>query len=408
MSKQEIRKADVLRRLERGQITQSEAGKILRLSTRQIRRLAKRLSEGGTKGLIHRGRGVASKQATAVAVKEAVLRLGRTKYAGFNDRHLTEKLCEEEKLDVSRETVRRLLRGAGVGSPRKRRRKKHRSRRERKPHAGMMMLWDGSRHDWLEGRGPVLSLMGAVDDATGEMLPGAQFYLQEGAEGYLRILYETALEKGLPQSAYGDKHSSLCRNDDKWSLEEELRGEQELTQVGCAMRALCINKLDAHSPQAKGRIERPWGTFQDRLVSELRLAGATSIEQANDVLRRFRPQYNKRFAIKPREPLSAWRPVPKAVDLKRLCSFRYDAVVKNDNTVQHARRVIQIPPGPKGRSYAKAHVELCQLLDGSWRVYFEDALIAEATNTPLEELRALPKRKRSASSRAFRKAVLAA
>jgi hypothetical protein len=322
-------------------------------------------------------------------------------------RHFVEKLSQNEELNLGRETVRRILRAAGIGSPRKRRRIKHRARRERRAQAGMMILWDGSRHDWLEGRGPILTLMGAIDDATNEMLPGMRFYLQESAEGYLRLLYEIARNKGLPQSAYGDKHGSLCRNDDHWSLEEELRGEQDPTQVGEAMRALCIEKIDAHSPQAKGRIERPWGTLQDRLVSELRLAKVSTLEHANAILERERISHNQRFAIPAREHATAWRPLPKTLDLERACSFRYEATVKNDNTVQIAHYIINIPPGPKGRTYAKAQVEVRQLLDGTWRVYLKDVIIATAPRENIGELRVKKPRKRNAASRAFRKAVIA-
>src|SRR6478735_4701805 len=156
----------------------------------------------------------------------------RGKYDGFNDQHFTEKLVEVEGLEVTRETVRRILRSAGVVSPRKRRPPKHRSRRERKAQAGQMILWDGSDHDWLEGRGPRLCLMGAIDDATGEMLPGAHFTEQESTVGYLRVLRDILREKGIPHTVYGDRHSSLRRNDKHWTLEEELAGKQEPTQAG--------------------------------------------------------------------------------------------------------------------------------------------------------------------------------
>jgi hypothetical protein len=407
MSKKESRKLDVLRRLEKGQLTQVQAGKILQLGTRQIRRLQVRLAVEGVSGLPHRRRGVTSCVKTDASVVSKVVALRRDKYEGFNDRHFVEKLSQNEELNLGRETVRRILRAAGIGSPRKRRRIKHRARRERRAQAGMMILWDGSRHDWLEGRGPILTLMGAIDDATNEMLPGMRFYLQESAEGYLRLLYEIARNKGLPQSAYGDKHGSLCRNDDHWSLEEELRGEQDPTQVGEAMRALCIEKIDAHSPQAKGRIERPWGTLQDRLVSELRLAKVSTLEHANAILERERISHNQRFAIPAREHATAWRPLPKTLDLERACSFRYEATVKNDNTVQIAHYIINIPPGPKGRTYAKAQVEVRQLLDGTWRVYLKDVIIATAPRENIGELRVKKPRKRNAASRAFRKAVIA-
>jgi hypothetical protein len=328
------------------------------------------------------------------------VRLRRKKYAGFNDQHFTEKLLEEEGVEISRASVQRLLRAAGIGPPRRRRAPKHRRRRERKAQAGLMILWDGSRHDWLEGRGPMLCLMGAVDDATGELLAGAHFVEQECGAGYLRVLKAIAEDKGLPWSVYMDRHGSLKRNDDYWSLEEELRGEQDPTQVGRALKALEIEAIYALSAQAKGRVERLWGTLQDRLVSELRLAGASTAEQANIVLEQFRGPHNRRFAIAAAEATPAWRRVRRQTDLERVCSFHYEATVLNDNTVRLAGMVIDIPPGPRKRSYAGARVELRQLLDASWRVYFGDRVIATAAPTSSAEPRALRRRRRRPPSAA--------
>ncbi len=196
----------------------------------------------------------------------------------------------------------------------------------------MMILWDGSRHAWLEDRGPLLCLMAAVDDATGELLPGAHFVEQECAAGYLRVLLAISREKGIPLSGYMDRHGSLRRNDDHWTLEEELRGLQDPTHVGRALAALEIEAIFALSPQAKGRVERLWGTLQDRLVSELRLAGARTVEEANALLEWFRPDYNARFARPPLEVQPAWRKVRKGLDLDRICSFYYEATVQNDNS----------------------------------------------------------------------------
>lgn len=206
-----------------------------------------------------------------------------------------------------------------------------------------------------------------------------------------------------------DRHGSLKRNDNFWTLEEELRGKQNPTQVLRAIELLDIEPIYALSPQAKGRVERLWGTAQDRLTSELRLAKARTAEEANAVLRIYVPDHNRRFAVPPQESELAWRAVRKGLDLERICSFCYEATVSNDNVVRLAGApVIDIPPGPGGRSYAQARVEVRQFLDGSWRVYFRDALIATvtpATAAAPGELRALKARKRSASARAFRQGV---
>jgi hypothetical protein len=202
-----------------------------------------------------------------------------------------------------------------------------------------------------------------------------------------------------------DRHGSLHRNDAFWTIEEELRGEQDPTQVGRALRALGIEAIYAHSPQAKGRVERKWGVLQDRLVSELRLAKACTVEQANAVLARYRPEHNRRFAQAPADATPAWRPVRRNVDLDRVCSFYYEATVLNDNTVRLGGRVLDIAPGPGGRSYAHARVEVRQLLDGSWRIYKDDDLLATAPSTEVGELRAARRRKRSAASRAYRRDI---
>ena len=253
----------------------------------------------------------------------------------------------------------------------------------------------------------MLCLTGAIDDATSEFLPGAHFVEQECAEGYLRVILAIAREKGLPWSAYMDRHGSLKRNDNFWTLEEELRGRQDPTQVLRALEHLDIEAIYALSPQAKGRVERLWGTAQDRLTSELRLAKAKTAEGANEVLREYLPDHNRRFAVPPLDSNSAWRPVTKGLDLERVCSFRYEATVSNDNVVKLAGApVIHIPPSRTRQSFAKARVEVRQFLDGSWHVFLKDTLIASAERTAPGELRALKgNTKRSAAARAFRRAV---
>jgi hypothetical protein len=245
-----------------------------------------------------------------------------------------------------------------------------------------MILWDGSRHDWLEGRGPRLCLMAAIDDATGELLPGAHFVEQECTVGYLRVLRDLVAAKGVPLVAYMDRHSTLKRNDRNWSREEQLSGRQEPTQVKRALDDLGIRVLYALSPQAKGRVERLWGTLQDRLVSELRLEGASTAREANAVLESYRPDHNKRFAIPPQEALQAWRPSPGVDALDSLCGLQYARIVANNNTVRIGGQVVDIPHKPRGRSYAKAYVIVRHLLDGRYRIFYGNDLIAEAPGKP--------------------------
>jgi transposase len=404
MSKRDWDRLDVIKRVERDELSAAQGAQILGVTPRWLLELRKAVASEGAAALVHGNKGRPPANRLEDEVRGRILELARTRYAGFNDQHFTEKLVEAEGLSVSRSSVRRLLREAGIGLGRKRRASKHRRRRDRRPQAGLMILWDGSRHDWLEGRGPMMCLMGAIDDATGELLPGAHFVDQESSASYLTTLRAIVLEKGIPHSAYGDRHSALQRNDDHWTLEEELRGEQDPTHVGYALRALNVTPIAALSPQAKGRVERLWKTLQDRLVSELRLAKACTLEEANRVLLAYVPDHNRRFAVAPQDATPAWRPL-RGVDVERACSFRYEAVVGNDNAARLQGRVFDIPPGPGGRSYAKAKAEVRQLLDGSWRIYVKDALVATQAASPLEELKPIKRHKRSAADKAFRRSV---
>jgi hypothetical protein len=227
--------------------------------------------------------------------------------------------------------------------------------------------------------------MAAIDDATGELLPGGHFVDQECTVGYLRVLRDLVCAKGVPLVAYMDRHGTLKRNDNKWSREEQLAGRREPTQVKRALDDLGIRVLYALSPQAKGRVERLWGTLQDRLVSELRLAGATTAAEANVVLEKYRPSHNRRFAIPARETHQAWRPSPGDDAVDAICGLQYVRIVANNNTVRIGGQIIDIPHKPRSRTYAKAYVVVRQLLDGRYRVYYGNELIAEAAGSPPTE-----------------------
>jgi transposase len=382
MSVGQWRKLDVVERIKRGTLTVAEGAQVLGLSRRQMQRLRSKVKAQGAGGVVHGNTGRAPSHKTAELIYERVIDLWREKYTGFNDQHFTEKLEHEEGLILSRSTVRRMLRGAGIGPARKRRPPKHRRRRDRRPQAGQMILWDGSRHDWLERRGPRLCLMGAIDDATGELLPGAHFVEQECTLGYLRVLRDIVKHKGVPLSAYMDRHGTLKRNDRNWTLEEQLAGRQEPTQVKRALDDLGIQVIYALSPQAKGRVERLWGTLQDRLVSELRLVHACTIQQANVVLTSYTPQHNQRFAVEPEDAAQAWRSCPPGLKPEEICALQYGRVVLNNNTVRVGKRIIDIRQNPSRSTYAKANVIVRHLLDGGYRVYFGTQLIARTRGVP--------------------------
>ncbi len=233
-------------------------------------------------------------------LRQRILHLARTRYVGFNDHHLAEKLNAVEGLSLSRETLRSLLRKEGLGSPRKRRAPAHRQRRLPSAREGELVQLDGSPHDWLEGRGPLLTALGKQDDANGKIL-AAEFFPAETTEGYFHLLESLLRRFGIPVAFYGDRSGIFVRNDDHWSVEEQLAGRRQPTQFGRALAQLGITFIAAQSPQAKGRVERLWGVLQDRLKSELRLAKAGDLDSANRVLSQFIADYTRRFARTPRD-----------------------------------------------------------------------------------------------------------
>jgi hypothetical protein len=393
MSQRQLQRWHLIKMVEIGKITLKEAGAKIGVSYRQAKRIRRVLREKGMRGLIHGNTGRLSNHRLSEVLRQKVLQLSKEVYPDFNDTHFTEKLREEEGIVLSRETVRGIRREARIEAKRRRRGKKHRKRRERMAQEGWMVLWDGSPHLWFGEGYPPCCLMAAMDDATGRLL-AARFFLFEGTSGYFWLLKQIVKHDGIPVSIYQDRHSTLHRNDDHWSLEEQLAGRQDPTQVGLALEALGIHPIFALSPQAKGRMERLFGILQDRLIAELHLAGITTIPEANAFLKSFIKRFNRRFSIHPRESQKAWRKVPKELDLDRIISFRYRTVVGNDNTVRLGGLIMDIPPGPHRRSYAREKVEVRQLLDGSWRIYHQDQLIVKHPSTSLNEpVRALRRRK---------------
>jgi len=384
MTQRQLQKWRILGLVEVGKITLKEAGEKIGVSYRQAKRLRKAVKERGAKGLLHGNVGRPPPNRLSDQLKQEVLALSRQRYEGLNDVHFTEMLSEREGLEVSRETVRRWRREAGIGPKRSRRARKHRKRRERMAQEGAMVLWDGSPHTWFGPKHPPCCLMAAMDDGTGKLL-AARFFPFEGSSGYLWLLRTLIKRYGIPLILYHDRHGALHRNDSNWTLQEQLAGRQDPTQVGLALEGLGIRSIAALSPQAKGRIERLFGTLQDRLGGELVLEGIKDLEAANRFLKTFLPRFNRRFAVLPKDSEQAWRKVSLGLDLDRIISFRYRSVVGNDNSVRIGGLIIDLPPGPQGRSYAKAEVEVRQLLDGSWRVYYQDQVIAKHRSTELRD-----------------------
>ena len=369
MSQKELQRVAVVTSCVKGDLACARAASLLNVTPRHVKRLKSRLRQGGEAALAHASRGRPSPRRLPDRVRDRILHLARTRYVGFNDHHLCEKLVEKEGFSIGRETLRRLLRSAGIGSPRKRRAPTHRQRRLARAREGEMVLLDASLHRWLEDRGPQLTLLGFLDDATRKVLV-AEFFPTEDARGYFRLLQRLLGRFGVPLSFYGDRHSVFVRNDNHWTVEEQLAGRRQPTQFGRALQQLAITYIAARSPQAKGGVERLWGTFQDRLTSELRLAGAHDRVTSNQVLRRFLPDHNRRFGHAPRETETAWRTAPKNLD--HICCFHHERIVSNDNVVQWDGRRFQIPPQPQRFSFAGAKVQLYESLEGKVSIYYAD------------------------------------
>jgi transposase len=375
LSQKELQRVEVISACVQGELACARAAELLAITPRHVKRLKARYRQGSAAALAHASRGRPGPRRLPERLRERILRLARTRYAGFNDHHFCEKLLDNEGISLGRETLRRLLRSAGLGSPRKRRTPLHRQRRLARAREGEMLLVDASLHHWLEDRGPQLTLLGFLDDATRKVLV-AEFFPTEDALGYFHLLHRLLRRYGIPLSLYGDRHGVFVRNDDHWSVEEQLTGKRQPTQFGRALAQLGITYIAANSPQAKGRIERLWGTFQDRLTSELRLAGATDLDAANALLRHFLPDYNRRFGRAPRESETAWRPVPENLD--RICCFIYERNVSNDNVVQWDGRRFQIPPQPQRFSFAGARVQIHESLEGKISIYHANTKLHHA------------------------------
>jgi transposase len=300
----------VLNRLIVGQLTAAEAAEVLDLSERQVRRLLAAYRKEGEARLVHGNRGRKPVHCISEEVRRQVIHLATTTYAGCNYQHLRDLLAEREGIELSRASVRRILHAAEVSSPRRQRRRQHRRRRTRYPQEGMLVQIDGSQHAWLGDRGDFLTLLAAIDDATGKLV-AAVFRQEEDAAGYFLLVQQLVRQHGRPLAFYHDRHGifrQTSKATEADTLQEQLVGKQDPTQFGRLLEELEITSIAARSPQAKGRVERLFGTLQDRLVVELRLAGASTLQQANQVLADYLPRFNAQFAVPAAREGSAYRP----------------------------------------------------------------------------------------------------
>jgi len=341
--------------LDAGRVTGREAAEVLGLSLRQVWRLLAAFRREGAAGLMHGNRGREPVNKTQRSTRERIQELARGRYRDYNDTHFAEELENKHQIAVSRSTARRLRRAMGQASPRK--------RRERYSQRGMLLQLDGSPHDWLEGRGPWLTLVIAIDDATSE-IPAGVFREEEDDAGYFELMWDISQSHGLPQAVYTDRHT-IFRSPKHSTIEQQLTGEPPRSQFGRVMDELAIEMIPAYSPQAKGRVERLFGTLQDRLARALHEANACTQAEANQVLRRFLPEFSVRFSVAPAQPGSAYCPWPQDLKPEELFCFKHQRTVQNDNTISFDGKRLQIPPGPDRISFARARVDVQQRLDGS-------------------------------------------
>lgn len=338
MSQGELKRLYIIRKAIEKRIKQKEAAEILGIGQRQIRRLVKRVREESDKGIIHRSRGNVSHNAIPQQTKQKVLSLCKGVYAGFNPTLASEKLFERNKIKISSETLRQWFISESVAYD-QRRARPHRKWRPRKEHCGQMLQMDGSHHDWFESRGPRCVLMGYIDDASSRVF--ARFYDYEGTLPAMDSFRRYILRYGVPISVYFDRHATY-KSQKKESIEDELLNRQTVTQFGGALERLGINFMHAQSAPAKGRIERLFKTFQDRLVKEMRLEGIKSIVEGNKFLERYLPVFNKRFSIEPFSRDDLHRPLVAGVDLDAIFAVRTERALRNDFTVIHEGQLYQV------------------------------------------------------------------
>ncbi|MBL7085396.1 MAG: ISNCY family transposase [Candidatus Omnitrophica bacterium] len=338
MSQKELKRLHLIYKVLEKKLKQVEAVKILGLGARQIRRIVKRIRREGDTGIIHKSRGRPSNRSLPQKVKDRVIKLYKDRYKGFGPTLATEELLETDKIKLSDETLRNWLIECGEWK-KSRKHRQHRQWRERKHHFGQMLQVDGSHHDWLEGRGPECVLMGYIDDATNTVF--ARFYNYEGTFPAMDSFKRYIKRYGLPYSLYLDKHTTY-KSTAKPTIEDELNNTKPLSQFERALKELGVELIHAQSPQAKGRIERMFGTFQDRLIKKMRLKNIKTVDEANRFLKYYLPKHNKRFSVSPLEKGDLHQPLPENINLDRILCIKTDHPLRNDFTVAHDKKLYQI------------------------------------------------------------------
>ncbi len=340
MSAREIKRLHVIGKYHEGLIGQAEGAEILRLSVRQFRRLQERALTEGATGVVHKHRGKSSNRAIAGETRHMALEAYKRKYYDFGPTLAVEKLYEYESIEVSKETFRKWLIEAGFWQKPKKR-PSHRQLRQRKSCIGLMVQIDGSEHAWFEDRRGKCVLMAYIDDASNRVY--GRFYEYEGTIPAMDSFMRYARKNGLPCSLYLDRHTTYKSTGKQDDIYDETGNPVDaLSQFARAMKELEVEVIYAYSPQAKGRVERLFGTLQDRLVKELRLKGISSIEEANLYLPEYFRRHNEQFSVMAEETRDMHRLAPKAIELREVLCIRTERTVRNDNTISHDGNLYQI------------------------------------------------------------------
>jgi Helix-turn-helix domain len=359
MSVKELRRVAVIRQTMEQKLTQVKAGTLLGLTPRHIRRLIERVAQAGDQGLAHRGRGKPSNRQIPEQVKTKALKLYEKQYGDFGPTLAAEKLAERHGMAVNAETLRGWLLAKGV-THFQRRKRPHRAWRERRAHVGELIQLDGSHHDWLEGRGPRCVLMAYIDDASSRVC--ARFYAYEGTIPAMDSFQRYIRQYGIPLAVYADKHTTY-QSPAPPTVDDQLAGVKPTSQFGRALGELAVELIPAHSPQAKGRVERLFKTVQDRLVKELRLAEVSTLEAANRFLERYLPIYNRRFAVLPAQAADLHRPRPAHRELDRMLCLKTIRCLRKDFTIAYQGGLYQIH-----ETIRAPHVLVEEHVDGTMRI----------------------------------------
>lgn len=369
LNSKEQKRLLVMNEVVAGRMTGQQGADMLGITLRHTRRILSRYRREGAAALAHGNRGRSPVNKLDESVEAEIVRLAQGEYQDYNDSHFRDELGERHEIEVSLATVRRIRRSQGLSSPRKRRAPRHRRRRQRYPQAGMLLQVDGSKHDWLEGRGPWLTLHAAIDDATNEV-PWALFREEEDATGYALLVHQISQSHGLPLALYADRHT-IFQSPKQATLEEQLEGLEPRSHLGRLLDCLDIGLIPARSPQAKGRVERLFGTLQDRLVKALRRANACTLAEANAVLGDYLPRFNKRFMKPPAQPGSAYRPKLSLAEANARVCYTYWRTVANDHTISLFGQEIALPKQQSHPNLAGRRLELRHRMDGRLAIHYQ-------------------------------------